>query len=117
MFSWLASNKTHCILAMTVVILLYYVCFLNISIFVVIFYIMFSSLSVHYCARNIRRIFRAVRSGKTKCNKEDCMLPTLMKQSHMMFKNVYLYKSLSNSHLKFSFMMLITLFSRLQPDI
>ena len=26
--------------------------------------------------------------GKTKCNKEDCMLSTLKKQSLMMFKNV-----------------------------
>ena len=43
---------------------------------------------------------------KTKCNNEDCMMSTLMKQSLMMFKNVNLYKSSSNSHQKLSFIIL-----------
>ena len=67
--------------------------------------------SVHYCAQNIRQIFRAVKSSENKCNKEDCMMSTLMKQSHMMFKNVNLYKykssSRPNSHQKISFIIFI----------
>ena len=67
MYSMLASNYTHTVFQRWLSLCL----FLNIIIFVVILYIMFSNLSVHYCARNIRRIVRAVRSSEKKCDKED----------------------------------------------
>ena len=50
---------THCISEMTVAMFLF-------KYYHVIFYIKFSGLSVHYCARNIRRIFREVRSSENK---------------------------------------------------
>ena len=42
---------------------------------------------------------------KTKCNKDDCMMRTVMKQSLRMFKNenLHKYKSSSDSHPKLSF--------------
>ena len=71
---------------------------------------MFTSLSVHYCVRNIRRIFRA------KFNKEDNKLSTLMKQSLMM--SIYININLQVIVIKIficNFNCYELFFSRLQP--
>ena len=57
--------------------------------------------------------------GKTRCNKDNCMLSTLMKQSLMMFKNVNNINHQVIVIKKLTFIILIFInhfFSRLQTD-